>query len=196
TPVRSTVSTAASTSIHVSSMRKFTSTEPTSSGWHSGMRSAARLAAWMPATRATLRTSPFDTAPRATSEVVSGCMCTRARATARRWLGSFGVTSTMRARPSGSRWVRPRSDMPGSLLPRPRGGSGSDDALLLHVDAQPLPELGAEVVALQRQLHGGLQVVELVAGVVATVLEGVAVHVLAAEQQLDGVGELDLAAPA
>src|SRR5690606_20219605 len=86
-------------------------TDPTRSGWHSGMRSAARLAAWIPATRATESTSPLLTAPRATSEVVSGCMCTRARATARRWLGSLGVTSTIRARPSGSRWVRPRSDM-------------------------------------------------------------------------------------
>ena len=31
-------------------------------------------------------------------------------AVARRWVGSFGVTSTMRARPSGSRWVKVWSD--------------------------------------------------------------------------------------
>ena len=55
-------------------MRKLTSTEPTSSGWQSGMRSAVRLAAWMPATRATASTSPLVIAPRATSEVVSGFM--------------------------------------------------------------------------------------------------------------------------
>src|SRR3954454_8815929 len=40
-------------------------------------------------------------------------MYTRPRATARRWVASLGVTSTMRARPSGSRWVSPRSDMAG-----------------------------------------------------------------------------------
>src|SRR5436190_1176396 len=90
-------------------------TEPTSSGWHRGMRSAARLAAWMPATRATASTSPLLTALLATSASVSDFMYTRPRATARRWVASFGVTSTMRARPSGSIWVRPRSDMCESL---------------------------------------------------------------------------------
>ena len=43
TPVRSTVSTWASTSIQVSSIRKFTRTAPTSSGWHSGIRSGGAL---------------------------------------------------------------------------------------------------------------------------------------------------------
>ena len=55
-------------------MRKFTSTEPTSSGWHSGIRSGVRLAAWMPATRATASTSPLVIAPRAIGDVVSGSM--------------------------------------------------------------------------------------------------------------------------
>ena len=54
------------------------------------MRSEVRLAAWMPATRATASTSPLVMAPRATSEVVSGCMCTRPRATARRWRRLLG----------------------------------------------------------------------------------------------------------
>src|SRR5947209_1060086 len=75
------------------------------------MRSAVRLAAWMPATRATLRTSPLLTALEAIIAVVSGFMNTLQRAMARRWVGSLGVTSTMRARPSGSRWVKPLSDM-------------------------------------------------------------------------------------
>ena len=101
-------------------MRKLTSTLPTSSGWHSGISSGVRLAAWMPATRATASTSPLLIAPRATSDVVSGRMCTRPRTTARRWVGSLGVTSTIRALPSGSRWVSPRSDM-GPTLVAPAG---------------------------------------------------------------------------
>src|SRR3954453_16881868 len=60
-------------------------------------------------------------APLATSEVVSGCMKTLPRAMARRWVASLGVTSTMRARPSGSRWVRPRSLMAERLKPGPSG---------------------------------------------------------------------------
>ncbi len=58
------------------------------------------------------------------------------------------------------------------------------------------PELGAEVVAVQGQLDRGPQVVELLADVVATVGEAVAVDGLVVEQQGDGVGELDLAAGA
>ena len=49
-----------------------------------------RLAAWMPATRATASTSPLVIAPRATSDVVSGCMYTRPRAIARRWRRLLG----------------------------------------------------------------------------------------------------------
>src|SRR3954463_1437153 len=138
-------------------MRKFTSTAPTRSGWHKGMRSGARLAAWIPATRATASTSPFVTAPRATSEEVSGCMYTRPRATARRWVASLGVTSTMRALPSGSRWVKPRSDtapvygvgfLPADLRHRPRG---ADEVDLADVVAGPLGADGP--------LDGGGQVV-------------------------------------
>ena len=74
------------------------------------MVSAVRLDAWMPATRATASTSPLVTSRLATAMVVSGFMNTLQRATARRWVASFGVTSTMRARPSGSRWVNAWSD--------------------------------------------------------------------------------------
>src|SRR2546423_8993795 len=59
----------------------------------------------MPATRATASTSPFVIAPDAILEEVSGSMYTRHRADARRWLGSLAETSTIRARPRGSRWV-------------------------------------------------------------------------------------------
>src|SRR5262249_40991116 len=110
TPVRSTVSTWASTSTWRSSIRKFTKTDPTRSGWHNGRRLGVCLAAWMPATRATANTSPFVMAPDAIFVVVSGSMCTRQRATARRCVASFDVTSTMRARPSGSRWVNSDAD--------------------------------------------------------------------------------------
>ena len=68
-----------------------------------------RLAAWMPAIRATASTSPFFTSRLAIAIVVSGFMNTLQRATARRWVGSLGVTSTIRAWPSGSRWVNCRS---------------------------------------------------------------------------------------
>ena len=58
---------------------------------------------------ATESTSPFLTSRLAIAAVVSGFMKTLQRATARRCVGSFGVTSTMRARPSGSRWVKDKS---------------------------------------------------------------------------------------
>src|SRR5580698_3068342 len=91
-------------------MEKLTATDPTRTGWHMGISSAVRLAAWMPAIRAAARTSPLVMALLATLVVVSGSIRTRQRARARRWVGSLGVTSTMRAPPRGSRWVRLRSD--------------------------------------------------------------------------------------
>src|SRR5579884_4487556 len=100
-------------------MVKFTWTEPTSNGWHMGMRSAVRFAAWIPAILAVPSTSPLVMALLATLAVVSGAMSTRQRASARRWVGSFGTTSTTRAPPSGSRWARPRSDTGESLRHEP-----------------------------------------------------------------------------
>src|SRR5215207_10108634 len=90
-------------------MSKVTLTEPTSSGWQSGIMSDVRLAAWMPATRATASTSPFLISRLAMAAVVSGFINTLHRASARRCVGSFGVTSTIRARPNGSRCVNDRS---------------------------------------------------------------------------------------
>ncbi len=52
--------------------------------------SAVRLAAWMPAMRATASTSPFFTSRLAIAAVVSGFINTLHCATARRWVGSFG----------------------------------------------------------------------------------------------------------
>src|SRR3954452_17615364 len=99
------------------------------------MRSGVRLAAWMPATRATASTSPCVTALVATLAVVSGAMKTLQRAMARRWVGSLGVTSTMRARPSGSRWVRPRSGM-ASVYAAPGGVASAADLAHRAVWAQ------------------------------------------------------------
>src|SRR5947209_6504789 len=115
TPVRSTVSTWASTSTQSSPIWKFTKTDPTSKGWQRGMRFGVCLAAWMPATRATDSTSPLEMLLEAMSPVVSGFISTLQRAIARRWVASLGVTSTMRARPRGSRWVNRRSDIGRSL---------------------------------------------------------------------------------
>src|SRR5947209_12087089 len=120
TPVRSIVSTWASTSTESSPMVKLTKIDPTSSGWHSGIRFGVCLAAWMPATRATARTSPLVSELLATIDVVSGFIITLHRASARRWVASLGVTSTMRARPRGSTWVRPRSLMVGESRGDPR----------------------------------------------------------------------------
>src|SRR6478609_1856897 len=131
TPVRSTVSTLASTATKSSPSSKFTDTEPTRSGWHSGIMSDVRLAAWMPATRATDSTSPFLISRLAIAAVVSARMNTLHRATARRWVGSLGVTSTIRARPSGSRWVKERSLIARSLAPA-GGLPGTSAADLAH----------------------------------------------------------------
>src|SRR5690349_8872833 len=69
----------------------------------------------MPATRATASTSPLLIAPEAIFAAVSASMCTRQRAMARRWVASLAVTSTMRARPRGSRWVNSEADMADSV---------------------------------------------------------------------------------
>src|SRR5690349_16508040 len=93
----------------------------------------------MPATRATARTSPLPIAPRATSDVVSGAISTFPLATARRCVGSFGVTSTIRARPSGSRWVKDRSLISTGqaspvLCPRSAGGPSDGDCAMITIE--------------------------------------------------------------
>src|SRR5437764_8445228 len=97
----------------------------------------------MPATRATLSTSPLLTALEAIIAVVSGFMNTLHRAIARRWVGSFGVTSTIRARPNGSRWVKPLSDMTERLSADLAHALGRLDEVDL-ADRVPGP-LGADV---------------------------------------------------
>src|SRR5262245_38390570 len=75
-----------------------------------------------------------------------------------------------------------------------RGAMRSDDAPAAHHVGEEVAELGREVVAIQRQLDGGAQIVELLADVEAPLVEHEAVHRLLGEQDGDGVGELDLAA--
>ena len=71
------------------------------SGWQSGIASAVRLAARMPASRATSTTPPFARAPARTRRMAAGAMRIRPRATASRGVIGFAETSTMRARPVG-----------------------------------------------------------------------------------------------
>src|SRR5690606_22985720 len=95
-----------------------------------------------------------------------------------------------------------------------RGGSGSHPAttwatassrgITARSDVAPAAghlggvgrELGAEVLAVGRQLDRGPQVVDLLADVEAALVEDVPVDGLLGEQDGDGVGELDLAADA
>ena len=59
---------------------------------------------------------------------------------------------------------------------------------------QVFPEGAAEIVAAEGQLDGGLEEAELVAGVVTLALEAEGVDGAAAQEVLQGVGELDFAA--
>src|SRR4051812_49585188 len=122
TPVRA-VSEASAVRVTVpaaGSSSAATSTWSRPGGWQSGMSSAVRLAAWMPARRAVPRTSPLGASPAATTAAVAGLMRTTARATARRVVAGLAPTSTIEARPSASRWVRPPS---GTASGRRDGGA-------------------------------------------------------------------------
>src|ERR687887_207507 len=133
TPVLSTVLTRARTvsSPRRTSSSKVMSTPVMRSGWQSGISSWVRLAARMPAVRATPRTSPFGALPARTSRSVRGAIRTTAWATASRAVSAFADTSTMRASPRGVTWVRPRADDERRGMKRPgcRAASGRDARL-------------------------------------------------------------------
>src|SRR5262249_9206284 len=76
------------------------------SGWQSGISSAVRLAAMIPARRATARTSPLLIRPLRMRRRVSGRMLMVAVATATRSVTAFALASTMRARPRASPWLQ------------------------------------------------------------------------------------------
>ena len=86
-------------------------------GWHMGTSSLVRLAAWMPATRATASTSPLGRPPRWMSASVSARMATKPSATASRAVTALPETSTMRAAPRSSRWESPPAPSPPAMRP-------------------------------------------------------------------------------
>src|SRR5437879_3967640 len=76
------------------------------SGWHSGIKSDVRLAAMMPAMRAVPSTSPFLALPERINSSVALLMITRPSAIAMRSVAGLADTSTIRASPLLSMWVR------------------------------------------------------------------------------------------
>ena len=129
TPVRPVVRTVASIStVSAPSARRSTLIAEIGSGWHSGIRSAVRLAAMIPASRATPNTSPFLASPERISAKVAGSITTRARAVALRAVSGLAPTSTIAAAPLASKWVSRGSVIPlaarGSPIPHPAGASG------------------------------------------------------------------------
>ena len=97
TPVRPKVSTCAvqRTLFVPASSSKSTATRLIGSGWHSGISSDVRLAAWIAAMRATPSTSPFFALPLRISSSVAGSMRISPAARATRCVSAFAVTSTM-----------------------------------------------------------------------------------------------------
>src|SRR3954466_15001207 len=76
------------------------------SGEHRGVSSEVRLAAMMPAMRAAPSTSPFLALPETIRSSVALAMTTRPSATAVRSVAALAETSTIRASPDASIWVR------------------------------------------------------------------------------------------
>src|SRR5581483_617144 len=73
-------------------------------------------------------------------------------------------------------------------------GMRLDELLALHQIGEEGTEGGTEVVTLDGHLYRGLEVVELLADVVARLVEDESEDLLVLEQQRHGVGELDVAA--
>src|SRR5437899_8655275 len=105
-PVRSVVFTVAVISTASSTTTRSTVTPETASGWHNGMRSGVRLAPMMPAIRAAASASPLGMPSPRSSSTTRGATRTRPVARAVRAVTSLAETSTMRAAPASSRWVR------------------------------------------------------------------------------------------
>ena len=105
TPVRSVVRTVAVISTASSTTDRSTATDESASGWHNGTRSEVRLAAMIPATRATPSASPLGTPSPRSSSTTAAETSTRPDATASRAVRSLADTSTMRAAPVSSTWV-------------------------------------------------------------------------------------------
>ena len=85
------------------------------------MISEVRLAAWIPAIRATPSTSPLPIVPARTALAVAISITTMPLAIATRSVSGLAPTSTMRAAPAASKWVSPNVEPGcggGVLLPR------------------------------------------------------------------------------
>ena len=78
-------------------------------GWHKGISSQVRLAAWIAAIRATANTSPFGVSPRRMKPRVATSIWIVPWACASRKVGGRSPTSTMRTSPLLLRWLRLRS---------------------------------------------------------------------------------------
>src|SRR5207244_3557337 len=74
-------------------------------GWQRGIRSPVRLAAMMPARRATSRTSPLARARSRMRAAVAGAMRTRPLARAWRSVSGLSLVSTIRLAPCSSKWL-------------------------------------------------------------------------------------------
>ena len=84
-------------------------------GWQSGMSSRRSLAAHDAGQLGEPRTSPFGPPPSMIRLSVSSDTATNASATARRAVGGFADTSTIRGRPVRSTWVRRRRSERGGI---------------------------------------------------------------------------------
>src|SRR5207249_1289506 len=105
------------------------------------------------------------------------------------WLRIFSRASSTEMRPSAESCRYGCASAIVASLPAPSDEAFSPD----EIDEEP-PELRAHVVARDRDLDGRLQVVELVPDVVAAGFESVGVHRLLLREEVDRVGQLDLAA--
>src|SRR5665213_2742588 len=108
----------------VASASMSTKMDERESGWQSGISSCVRLAAMIPAMRAAPTTSPFLALPETISASVAAFIVTAPSAIAVRSVAVLAPTSTMRAAPVLSRWVRRRT----MRLSRRRAGPGGQQA--------------------------------------------------------------------
>ncbi len=114
TPVRSAVRAVAVISTASSVTSRSTVTPCSAIGWQSGIRSGVRFAPAIPAMRATATASPLGTPVPRSSATTSGLTSTRPAAVATRVVTAFSLTSTIRAAPVSSTWVR-RFSLTGAL---------------------------------------------------------------------------------
>src|SRR6478735_2860070 len=123
TPVRSLVRTVALISTASSVTARSTVTPEIASGWQSGISAGVCLAPMIPAIRATASASPFGTPSPRSSATTSDDTRTRPDALASRAVTDLAETSTIRAAPDSSTWVRRPGDADGSDIRTPRRAS-------------------------------------------------------------------------